>query len=97
MAAPGGATEVCKQSRQCSKAAGHKGRCNSKKPFIPFWKSSPVFQLNTRKRKLIEEEKQFEEMHEAKRLLLIDREQALKTNEQLMNTSLNEKGKTFCK
>ena len=97
MAAPCGATGVCKQSRKCSKAAGHKGRCNSEKPFIPFWESSPVFQLNTRKRKLIEEEKEFEEMHEAKRLLLIDREQALKTNEQLMNTSLNEKGKTFCK
>ena len=92
MAAPCGATEVCKQSRKCSKAAGHKGRCNSEKPFIPFWESSPVFQL-----KLIEEEKEFEEMHEAKRLLLIDREQALKTNEQLMNTLLNEKGKTFCK
>ena len=33
MAAPGGATELCKQSL---KAAGHKGQCNSEKPFIPF-------------------------------------------------------------
>ena len=97
MAAPGGATEVCKQSRKCSKAAGHKGQCNSEKPVIPFWESSPVFQLNTHNRKLIEEEKQFEEIHEGKRLLLIDREQALKTNDQLINTLLNEKGKTFYK
>ena len=94
MAATRSATEVCK-SRKCSKAAGHKGRCNSEKPVIPFWELSPVFQLNTRKRKLFEEEKKFEETHEAKRLLLDDREQALETSKQLMNTALDEKGKTF--
>lgn len=86
MAATRSATEVCK-SRKCSKAAGHKGRCNSEKPVISFWESSPVFQLNTRKRKLLEEEKQFEETHEAKKLLLDDREQALETSKQLMNTA----------
>ena len=37
-----------------------------KKPVILFWESSPVFQLNTRKQKLIEKEKQFEEIHEVK-------------------------------
>ncbi|PFX14009.1 NACHT, LRR and PYD domains-containing protein 3 [Stylophora pistillata] len=50
-----------------------------------------MFQLNTSKRKLFEEEKQFEETHEAKRLLLDDREQALETSKQLMNTALDEK------
>ena len=35
-------------------------------------------------------EKKFEETHEAKRLLLIDREQALETS-----TALDKKGKTF--
>lgn len=97
MAVPSGATEVCKQSRKCSKAAGHRGRCNPEKPVIPFWESSAVFKLNTGKWKLIEDEKQFEEIHEAKRLLLNDREQAVKTSRQLMNTSLNKKGKTSYK
>ena len=89
-----GTREACKQSRKCSKVAGHKGRCNSEKPVNPFWESSSVFKLNTRKRKLIDEEKQLDEQHEAKRLLLNDREEALKTTELAIHTELNEKGKT---
>ena len=95
MAAPEGTSEVCKHSRKCSKVAGHKGRCNSEKPVDAFWESSLVFKLNTRKRKL-NEEKQLEEQHEAKRLLLNDREEALKTTELVIQTALNEKGKTPC-
>ncbi|PFX15052.1 hypothetical protein AWC38_SpisGene20755 [Stylophora pistillata] len=57
---------------------------------------SPVFQLNTRKLKLFKEEKQFEETHEAKRLLLNDQEQALETSKQLMNTALDEKENELC-
>ena len=53
-----------------------------------------MFKLNTRKQNLIEEEKKLDEQHEAKRLLLDDREEALKTTELVIHTDLNEKGKT---
>ena len=75
--------------------AGHKGRCNSEKPLHSFWESSSVFKLNIRKRKLIEEEKQFDEQHEAKLLLLNDQEEALNTMELAIQTELNEKGKSY--
>lgn len=52
-----------------------------------------MFQLNTRKRKLIEEEKELDEQHKAKRVLLNDREEALKTTEIEIESKLNEKGK----
>lgn len=91
MAAPSATTEeACRQSRKCSKVAGHKGRCNSEKPVNSFWESSSVFKLNTCKRKLFEEEKQSDE----KRLLLNDHEEALEKTEQLIHTELNKKGKT---
>lgn len=91
MAAPRTTTEeACRQSRKCSKVAGHKGRCNSEKPVNSFWESSSVFKLNTRKRKLFEEEKQSDE----KRLLLNDQEEALEKTERLIHTELNKKGKT---
>ena len=86
--------EACKQSRKCSKVAGHRGRCNSEKPINPFWESSSVFKLNTRKRKLINEEKQLYEQHEAKREMLDEREETLKTTELAIHTKLHEKGKT---
>ena len=96
MAAPEGTSEVCKHSRKCSKVAGLKGRCNSEKPIDAFWESPSVFKLNTRKQKLNEEQKQLEKQHEAKRLLLNDREEALKTTELVIQTALNKKGKTPC-
>lgn len=95
MAASKGSTEVCKHSRKCSKVAGHKGRCNSEKLVNSFWESSSVFKLNIRKRKLTEEEKQFDEQHEAKLLSLYDREEALNTMELAFQTELNEKDKTY--
>lgn len=49
-----------------------------------------MFKLNTRKRKLFEEEKQSDE----KRLLLNDQEEALEKTELLIHTELNKKGKT---
>ena len=94
MAAIGETTGECKHSRKCSKLAGHKGRCNSDKPINSFWESSLVFKLNTRKRKLFEQENQLDEQQEAKALLLNDREETLKTTELVINTKLNEKGKT---
>ena len=93
MVAPGGTTQACKHNRKCSKVFGHKGRCNSEKPVNSFWESSSVFQLNTHKRKLIEEEKEFDEQHKAKRVLLNDREEALKTTKIEIESKLNEKGK----
>lgn len=54
-----------------------------------------MFKLNIRKRKLIEEEKQFDEQHEAKLLLLNDQEEALNTTELAIQTELNEKGKSY--
>lgn len=54
-----------------------------------------MFKLNIRKRKLTEEEKQFDEQHEAKLLSLNDREEALNTMELAFQTELNEKGKTY--
>lgn len=95
MAASEGSTEACRHARKCSKVAGHKGRCNSEKPLHSFWESSSVFKLNIRKRKLIEEEKQFDEQHEAKLLLLNDQEEALNTTELAIQTELNEKGKSY--
>ncbi|KAJ7365214.1 hypothetical protein OS493_007866 [Desmophyllum pertusum] len=93
MAAPRTTTEeACRQSRKCSKVAGHKGRCNSEKPVNSFWESSSVFKLNTRKRKLFEEEKQSDE----KRLLLNDQEEALEKTERLIHTELNKKEKELC-
>ena len=87
-------TEACKQSRKCSKVAGHRGRCNSEKPINPLWESSSVFKLNTRKRKLIDKENQLYEQHEAKREMLDEREETLKTTELAIHTKLREKGKT---
>ena len=95
MAASEGSREACRHGRKCSKVAGHKGRCNSEKPLHSFWESSSVFKLNIRKRKLIEEEKQFDEQHEAKLLLLNDQEEALNTTELAIQTELNEKGKSY--
>lgn len=95
MAASEGSTEVCRHGRKCLKVAGHKGRCNSEKPVHLFWESSSVFKLNIRKWKLIEEEKQFDEQHEAKLLLLNDQEEALNTTELAIQTELNEKGKSY--
>ena len=53
-----------------------------------------MFKLNTRERKLIDELKQLDEQHEAKRLLLNNREEALKTTGLAIHTELNEKGET---
>lgn len=52
-----------------------------------------MFQLNTRKRKLIEEEKELDEQHKAKRVLLNDREEALKTTKIEFESKFNVKGK----
>lgn len=95
MAASEGSTEAYRHGRKCSKVAGHKGRCNSEKLLHSFWESSSVFKLNIHKRKLIEEEKQFDEQHEAKLLLLNDQEEALNTTELAIQTELNEKGKSY--
>lgn len=93
MVVPGGTTRACKHNRKCSKVSGHKGRCNSEKPVNSFWESSSVFQLNARKRKLIEEEKELDAQHKAKRVLLNDREEALKTTKIEIESKLNKKGK----
>ena len=56
-----------------------------------------VFKLNTRKRVLMDKENEMSEMeeqHEAKRQLLFDQEEAMKTSELVIQTALNEKGKT---
>lgn len=53
-----------------------------------------MFQLNIRKRKLIEEEKELDEQHKAKRVLLInDREEALKTTKIEFESKFKVKGK----
>jgi len=52
-----------------------------------------VFQLNIRKRKLIEEEKELDEQHKAKRVLLNDREEALKTTKIEFESKFKVKGK----
>ena len=52
-----------------------------------------MFQLNARKRKLIEEEKELDAQHKAKRVLLNDREEALKTTKIEIESKLNKKGK----
>lgn len=52
-----------------------------------------MFQLNTCKRKLIEEEKELDEQHKAKRVLLNDREEALKTTKIEFESKFNVKGK----
>ena len=74
---------------------GIRADATQKSPFHSFWESSSVFKLNIRKRKLIEEEKQFDEQHEAKLLLLNDQEEALNTTELAIQTELNEKGKSY--
>jgi len=56
-----------------------------------------VFQLNIRKRKLIEEEKELDEQHKAKRVLLInDREEALKTTKIEFESKFKVKDKELC-
>lgn len=52
-----------------------------------------MFQLNIRKRKLIEEEKELDEQHKAKRVLLNDREEALKTTKIEFESKFKVKGK----
>lgn len=52
-----------------------------------------MFQLNIRKRKLIKEEKELDEQHKAKRVLLNDREEALKTTKIEFESKFKVKGK----
>ncbi|XP_022804266.1 uncharacterized protein LOC111341543 [Stylophora pistillata] len=50
------APDHCRKGRQCSKFNGHKGRYNSERSWNTFWRNSPVYNLNVRKRSLALEE-----------------------------------------
>lgn len=88
--------DLCKSSRKCSKHAGHKGCCNSHKVLNPFWESSIVYQLNTRKRKLLEEEHRVQEGQEeltTRELSLNERKDQLSKSKEENRNQLREKGK----
>ena len=86
----------CKRSRKCSKLGGHKGRCNSEKELAAFWETSPVFNMNKRKRELLSEENRVsEEIEEFESTAshLRPREEELENAKSELERKLNEKGK----
>ena len=84
----------CKRNRgQCSKLDSHKGRCSSEKPFKAFWKTSPVYNLNKRKRNINFEEKKDEKELKEKAARLETVEQELDVRESDMNASQLNFGK----
>ena len=84
----------CKRSRKCSKLGGHKGRCNSEKELAAFWETSPVFNMNKRKRELLSEENRVsEEIEEFESTAshLRPREEELENAKSELERWLNEK------
>ena len=58
-----------------------------------FWKSSTVYELNTRKRELLEEEKHLNEENKAKSTFLTDWEEGLANTELEVQRKMTDKGK----
>ena len=86
-------SDHCRKGRWCSKLNGHKGRCNSEKNLNAFWKTSPVYNLNVRKRSLLLEEKQLS----AKAARLDTLESELREDNSEMQNKLNDAGEYFVK
>ena len=81
----------CRRSRRCSKADGHKGRCNSEQELSPFWESSPVFIEKKRKRE--NESIAVEVISASSRLAAIESE--ITNTKATYEEALTQKGKLF--
>lgn len=89
------APDHCRKGRQCSKFNGHKGRCNSERSWNTFWKNSPVYNLNVRKRSLALEEERVGAVGEelaAKAARLDVRESELREGKLDMQKKLDDTG-----
>ncbi|PFX16926.1 hypothetical protein AWC38_SpisGene18777 [Stylophora pistillata] len=89
------APDHCRKGRQCSKFNGHKGRYNSERSWNTFWRNSPVYNLNVRKRSLALEEERVGAVAEelaAKAARLDVRESELREGKLDMQKKLDDTG-----
>lgn len=79
----------CGRSKKCSKLKGHTGKCDSKREFHEFWKTSRVYNIN---KKLGSLHESFEELHFKEEAILQKEQRAValqrETEERLKETGL---------